>query len=255
LNTALVSEELAGVALATVLAVLLPAGSGTAAERSATRDLTGVWWGTKYSPRLEIEGSAALPFNDAGKARYAQIVAGLRDGSIKDQARYVCVPDGIPRILGNPYPFKIVQSPGQTTFLYELNHAVRIVLMDVPQMAPLDLEISPYYLGHSVGHWEGDTLVIETAGFNEKTFLDATGAPHSDQLKTVERIRKINGGKQLETIVTITDPVYLTRAITAGYVYNARPDVQIATDYVCGEPHRDISQIPGVSEARRARAQ
>jgi hypothetical protein len=68
-------------------------------------------------------------------------------------------------------------------------------------------------------------------------------------------MRKINGGKQLETVVTITDPTYLTRPITARYVYDSRPDVQVATDYVCGEPHRDISHIPGVTEARRARGQ
>jgi hypothetical protein len=127
-------------------------------------------------------------------------------------------------------------------------------MMDKPQESAHDLEILPYYSGHSVGHWDGDTLVIETAGFNEKTFLDATGAPHSDQMTTVERIRKINGGKQLEDVVTVADPELLTKPFNARFVYDPHPEVRLQ-DYVCGEPHRDISQVPGVTEARRVRTQ
>ena len=232
-------------------AVLMPAPASAAQQGG---DVSGVWWGVKYSPKLEVQGGGDIPYNEAGRAKYAQNIAGLRDGSLKDEARRLCVPDGVPRILGNPYPFKIIHSPGQTTIFYELNRVFRVVRMGAQQLTPLELEIAPYYSGHSVGRWEGDTLVIETAGFKEgKTFLDATGAPHSDQLKTVERIRKV--GNQLENVVTITDAAMLTRPITARYVYNAHPDVQVQTDYVCGEPHRDISHIPGVNEARRARGQ
>jgi len=222
------------------------------AQANRTPDISGIWQSTKYSPKLEIQGGGDIPYNDKGKALYARIVAGLKDGSIKDEARHLCVPDGIPRILGNPYPFKVIQTPGQTTLAYELNRVFRIVVMDKPQESQQELEILPYYSGHSVGHWEGDTLVIETAGFNEKTFLDATGAPHSDQMKTVERIRKI--GRQLEDVVTVTDPDLLTRPIAARFVYDPHPEMRME-DYVCGEPHRDISKVPGVSEARRGRAQ
>jgi len=86
--------------------------------------------------------------------------------------------------------------------------------------------------------------VIETGGFNEKTFLDATGAPHTDELTTVERIRKISP-TQLEIVITVKDPDYYTREWQARFVYNLRNDLRIE-DYVCGEPHRDISGIPGV---------
>lgn len=198
-------------------------------------------------------GGGNIPYNDKGKALYAKIAAGLKDGTITDEARHLCVPDGVPRILGNPYPFKIIQTPGQTTIAYELNRVFRIVLMDKPQAPERELEIRPFYSGHSVGHWDGDTLMIETAGFNDKTFLDATGAPHSDGMTTVERIRKI-GGAQLEDVVTVTDPELLTHPFSARFVYDAHPDGRLQ-DYVCGEPHRDISQVPGVTEARRARRQ
>jgi hypothetical protein len=222
------------------------------AQANRTPDISGIWQSVKYSPKLEIQGGGDIPYNDKGKALYAKTMAGLKDGSIRDEARHLCVPDGIPRVLGNPYPFKVIQTPGQTTIAYELNRVFRVVVMDKPQESPQELEILPYYSGHSVGHWEGDTLVIETAGFNEKTFLDATGAPHSDQLKTVERVKKV--GRQLEDVVTVTDPDLLSRPITARFVYDLHPEVRLE-DYVCGEPHRDISKVPGVTEARRARGQ
>ena len=121
------------------------------------------------------------------------------------------MPDGIPRILGNPYPFLIVPARGHIVMTYELNHVIRIIIMDQTQVSAEELEIAPYYSGHSVGHWEGDTLVVETAGYNDQTFLDATGAPHSDQMTTVERIRRIGGAQQLEDVVTVSDPEYLSK--------------------------------------------
>ena len=133
---------------------------------------------------------------------------------------------------------------GWTTIIYELNHVIRLIGMDQKQLSPEDLEITPYYSGHSVGHWEGDALVVETAGYKDTTFLDATGAPSSDAMITVERVRKINGGRQLEDVVTVTDPEYLTRPFSARSVYDPHPDLRLDT-YVCGETHRDISHIPG----------
>ena len=215
-------------------------------------DVSGTWWDVKYGPKLELVGGDDIPYNDKGKALYAMNIAGLKDGSIKDEARRVCVPDGIPRILGNPYPFQIIHTPGQTTMIYELNHVNRVVPMDRPQVSAAELEIAPFYSGHSVGHWDGDTLVVESAGFNEKTFLDATGAPHSDAMTTVERIHKVSS--QLEDAVTVTDPTYLIRPITAVFLYDPHPEVRLQ-DYICGEQHRDISKIPGVGEARRSRGQ
>jgi hypothetical protein len=229
------------------------AGSALGQQGEGVQDVWGVWWVTRYSPKIEIIGGGDIPYNDKGQAEYRKNIASLKDGSITDEARRVCVPDGIPRLLGNPYPFLIIPTRGHIVMTYELNHVIRIIIMDQPQVSAEELEIAPYYSGHSVGHWEGDTLVIETAGYNDQTFLDATGAPHSDQMTTVERIRRIGGTKQLEDVVTVSDPEYLSKQFTARFVYDAHPDVRIDASYNCGEPHRDISHIPGVTEARRAR--
>lgn len=238
---------------AAILAGSALAGWALAQQANSAPDVSGVWWVTKYSPKIEIMGGGDIPYNEKGQAQYRKNIAGLKDGSITDDARRICVPDGIPRILGNPYPFMIIPARGHMVMTYELNHVIRIIIMDQKQVSAEELEIAPYFSGHSVGHREGDTLVIETAGYNDSTFLDATGAPHSDQMTTDERIRKISDGKQLEDAVTVTDPEYLTKPFSARYVYDAHPELRIDASYNCGEPHRDISMVPGVTEARRAR--
>ena len=214
----------------------------------AHQDISGVWWTQSYSSKMPIVGGGDLPFSEMGSAKYAENLVGLSDGSVVDEARRFCTPDGIPRILGNPYPFQIIQVPGLVTLVYELNHYLRHIPLDLPVLPDDELELFPFYSGHSVGHWEGDTLVIETAGFNEVTFIDATGAPHSDQLTTLERVRRLDDGT-LETIVTVTDPVMYTEPWSARFVYDLHPEVELE-EYHCGEPHRDISHVPGVAEAR-----
>ena len=209
------------------------------------QDISGVWWTETYEPVLQLVGDGEVPYNEAGVARYEEIKAGVASGEIADEARRVCVPDGLPRILTNPYPFQIIQTPGQITFIYELNHVIRPVKLDVPQASELDLEIFPYYMGHSVGRWEGDTLIVESAGFNEKTWFDSTGTPSSWQKTTVETIRKLDDGS-LEWTIEVNDPMYLTESFSASYVYNKHDDVRLE-DYNCGDEHRDISHIEGVN--------
>ena len=214
-------------------------------EAAANPDLSGTYWATEYHAKIEIVGGGELPLTAEGKAAYAKNIQGLKDGSIKDDARRVCVPDGLPRVLATPYPFEIVQGPmGQITIIHELNHQVRVITMDKPMPAEKELLALPFYNGHSVGHFEGDILVVESAGFNDKTFIDATGAPHTDEMRTLERIRKISP-EQLEIVITIHDPQYYTRDWQARFVYRQRNDVRFE-DYVCGEKHRDISSVKGV---------
>ncbi len=211
---------------------------------SPAMNISGVWWTQSYSPKIQTVEGGELPLNEKGKSEYAANMAALKDGTLKDEARRLCVPDGLPRILGNPYPFQLIQTPGRVTFVYELNHVIRPIPLDKPQQSAEELEVAPYYSGHSVAHWNGATLVIETAGFNEKTFLDATGAPHSDAMTTVEQVRKVDD-KTLEDVITVTDPAMFTKPWSARFAYDLHPEVRLE-DYVCGEKHRDISMVKGV---------
>jgi hypothetical protein len=210
----------------------------------AASDIAGTYWATSYSPKIHVLGGGEPPLNAAGKAAYEKNQAGLKDGSILDKARRVCVPDGVPRVLATPYPFEIFQVPaGQVTFLYEMNHQVRVIVMDKPLPKAEALIVDPKYNGHSIGHWEGDTLVVESAGFNDVTFLDASGLPHSDEMTTIERIRKV--GNQLEDVITIRDPEMYAKDWQARFVYDARNDVRLE-DYACNDTHRDLSGVKGV---------
>src|SRR5262249_44718292 len=106
------------------------------------------------------------------------------------------------------------------------NHQVRVVAMDKPMPTAREQTTFPFYNGHSVGHFEGDALVIHTAGFNEKTFIDATGAPHTDEMTTLDRIRRISP-PQIEDVITIHDPQYYTRDCQAHFVYALRNDLPL----------------------------
>jgi hypothetical protein len=189
-------------------------------------------------------GGGDPPLNAAGKAAYEMNQAALKDGSLVDKARRVCVPDGVPRVLATPYPFEIFQVPtGQVTFLYEMNHQVRVIAMDRPLPKLESLVTDLRYNGHSVGHWDGDTLVVESTGFNDRTFLDASGLPHSEDMSTMERIRKTGNG--LEDLVTIHDPQMYGKDWQARFVYDQRDDLRLE-DYACNDTHRDLSGVKGV---------
>src|SRR5436305_3307221 len=134
------------------------------ATRGAAKapDLSGIYWATAYNAKIQIAGGGDLPLTSAGKAAYEKNAAGLKNGSISDDARRFCVPDGLPRVLATPYPFEIVQAPpGQVTILYELNHQIRVIRMDKPMPSEKELLVHQAYNGHSVGRYEGDTLVVE----------------------------------------------------------------------------------------------
>lgn len=245
-----VSSLLAGAAIAAAMAVT-PASYAA----NADPDLSGVWWAASYSPKLLVLGGGDPPLNTAGKAQYEKNKAGLKDGSLVDKARKVCTPDGVPRVLETPYPFELFQVPvGQVTMLHELNHQLRVIALGKPMRTYEELALAETYNGYSVGHYEGDTLVIQSNGFNEDTFLDSTGLPHSDEMVVTERIRKVDGN-QLEDVVTIHDPKLYTQDWQARFAFSQRNDIRIE-DYSCNDAtHRDISGVKGVNEARAARAE
>jgi hypothetical protein len=227
------------------LAAVFAASLSASVYGAEAPDLSGVYWASEYRAKIQLVGGGDLPLTPKGKAAYEKNMAGLKNGSILDEARMVCTPDGPVRNLATPYPFEILTAaPRQVIIIHELNHQIRAIALDTPVPKLEDLMILPRYSGYSYGRYEGDTLVVETLGFKEQNFLDATGAPHTDELKTTERIRKISPS-QLEIIVTVHDPEYYTRDWQTRFVYALRNDIEIE-DYICGEPHRDISSVAGV---------
>jgi hypothetical protein len=119
-----------------------------------------------------------------------------------------CWATGTPVYLLNPaQPTFILQRPEKVTMLWQMDHQVRHIYMNVPHSA----NPKPSWYGESVGHYEGDTLIIDTIGQNTKTFIDNYRTPHSGKLHVVERFRLIDGGMGLQADVTIEDPVALVQ--------------------------------------------
>ena len=109
---------------------------------------------------------------------------------------------GTPRVTGYPFPFKIVQSPKETIILYEAMRTFRDIPTDGRSHSRLPENT---FMGESIGHWEDDTLVVDTIGFNDKTWLDHAGRPHSDELHLVERFRRLDHD-HLQLDITFDDP-------------------------------------------------
>jgi hypothetical protein len=198
------------------------------------RDLTGLWWAaadTSYEHQFfKPDDGSGVPFTAAGRAIFDQRRKAVDDGvPIRDPATE-CMPHGVPRINITLDPFLILQTPGQVTFVHERGHDIRLVYMNEKHPANL----KPSFMGHSVGHWEGDTLVIETVGLRSDVWLDTGGAPGSEQLRVIERLKKTDGGKRLVNTFTIIDPVNYTKPWTASREYLWRPEAH-PEEYFCEE--------------------
>jgi hypothetical protein len=204
-----------------------------------TPDLSGVWVGA--GPIGDIS-MGLQPGEEIVMLPAAQALMKSRMAADDPEAR--CLPTGVPRIA--PYPWRLVQSPayGKAThlfFLFEGNiHSFRQIFMD-GRKHPDDEE--PSWYGHSVGHWEGDTLVIETVGFNDLFWFDFVGHPHTTQLKTVERYTRTKFG-ELEVVTTVTDPGAYAKPFTVKFRHTLRPGWELM-EYICNENNQDVEHIRG----------
>jgi hypothetical protein len=204
-----------------------------------TPDFSGVWVGS--GPIGDIS-SGLLPGEELVLLPAAKALMGSRMAA--DDPEALCLPTGVPRIA--PNPLRIEQSPAYVKathlfFLFEGNiHSYRQIFMDGREH-PDDLEATWY--GHSVGHWEGDTLVIETVGFNDLFWFDFAGHPHTTQLRTVERYTRTQVG-ELEVVTTVEDPGAYAKPFTVKYTHTLRPGWELM-EYICNENNQDVEHIRG----------
>jgi len=156
-----------------------------------------------------------------------------------DPANFDCVPQGPRMNLYAPIPVKFVQTPALLIILSE-DMSYRQVFMD-GRTLPKDPD--PSFMGYSVGRWEGDTLVVETVGFKDRTWLDFAGTPHTEQLRITERIRRISFG-HLEIVQTIDDPGVFKTAFTVTLGAQFVPDTELL-EFVCAENERSRRHFTG----------
>jgi hypothetical protein len=151
------------------------------------------------------------------------------------ETRPVCLPIGIPANALVSEPNKIVQSPRMTVILYESDGSHRQIYTD-GRALPKEF-VQPSFLGYSAGKWEGDTLVVETGGFNDQTWLDLAGHPHSEALHLTERYRRPDFG-HLDVEMTFDDPQMYPKPFTIKYSENLLADSDIFENY-CEENEKD----------------
>lgn len=146
-----------------------------------------------------------------------------------------CLPQGLPRAdLFNYAPFKIIQTPGIIAVLYEVDNTHRQIYTDGRKL-PVDPQ--PAWLGYSVGRWEDDTLVVDAAGFTDRSWLDLFGHPHSEDMRIQERFHRRDFG-HMDLSVTITDPKMYTKPFTIKVTEILQPDSDIL-ESVCNENEKD----------------
>jgi len=151
-----------------------------------------------------------------------------------------CLPDGVPHGDLLPEPFKIIQTPGVILVLYEVETTFRQVFTDGRKQV---IDPMPSWNGYSVGKWEGDTLVVDTVGFNSLGWLDARGHGHSEDMRVEERFHRRDYG-HLELALTITDPKTFTKPISINVVEELLPDTDLLEHY-CLEDEKDAAHESG----------
>lgn len=195
-------------------------------------DLSGLWRtdpaGTAETGKAE-DAVKALPWAAALTAQRKETIG-------RDSPSVLCLPPGPVVDMGVG---KIVQTPRELLMLWE-GTLYREIFMDG---RPLPEDPNPDWMGYSVGHWEGDTLVIESLGFNDRTWLDDAGHPHTEQLRVTERIRRPDFG-HLEVVRTMVDPGALAQPWTVPVKLELNADTE-QLEYVCNENERDRDHLVG----------
>jgi hypothetical protein len=201
-----------------------PSHVATKARPLTHADLNGYWHVTNFHSHIEpldtritrtVEGELT-PLLPAAQAVYDKRLDDARNGSAFADTLSYCITSGPWMMRGPSYPIFIDQPKGMVVILFEVLHNVRWVYLGAKH--PPEDQLDNNYQGDSVGHWEGDTLVIDTVGFNDKTTLDKVGLPHSDALHMIEHIR-LTGPNNFEEIITYDDPKTFSRPFSVKATY------------------------------------
>jgi hypothetical protein len=201
-------------------------------------------------PAPETSGPPLATFRDIG--------SGFKDGlplqpwsrdllkqrmgeNSKDNPDAHCLPLGLMQLHMHPQPRKIIQNPGEILILYEAQSGMRQIFLDGRTLPPTDAQ--PWWYGYSVGHWEGDTLVVETSGFRDDVWLDINGSPLTNMGRMIERFRRPNYGN-LEIEVTIDDPKVYTKPFTVKVQQKIMPDTELI-EFICNENDRSGPHLIG----------
>jgi hypothetical protein len=198
-------------------------------------DLNGVW-DRPYVPDMSRnganqQGAGPLPFTPWGENDFKTY-----DVTKFDYTGH-CLPQGLTRSMNSPFPIEIFQTASRIAVLYEAWNVFHVVPADGRDFPK---ELNPTWMGTSIGHWDAETLVVETAGFNGKTRLDTVGHPLTESLRVTERYTRADA-KHIRYEVTIDDPKAYSKPWKNVRTFTLRPDWEIM-EYSCEENNRDLTE-------------
>lgn len=201
-------------------------------------DLSGVW---ETSPGYTGNIAKDLKSGEVEFQPWAEKLYNHRvETKSKDDPQARCVLSGVPREDVVPYPFKILNSKGMIVILYEALHSYRQIFMDGRS---LPKDPNPAWMGYSIGHWDGETLVVESSGFVGDNWLDNNGHPGTESLRLTERFHRRDYG-HIDLLLTIDDPKAYKKPWTVHLQLNLNPDTDLI-EYVCDENEKDLSHLVG----------
>jgi hypothetical protein len=206
--------------------------SSPSTPASAGHRIVGVWYALDSGYDTASFSKGDPPMTSWGREQFnaakpSQGPRGVRLSETTDKV-YKCFPPGMPYIYLQLFPVQILETPKEVIELFEYDHTVRHIFTD-GRYHPADL--TPSYNGHSIGHWEGDTLVVDTVGLNGKIWLDRVGHPDSDQMHIIERIHRADD-KTLQVDFQFDDPRSYVKPWTAQMRFRLHPDWDIL-EHVC----------------------
>jgi hypothetical protein len=199
---------------------------------AGTTNFTGKWMMAKHITHLMTSDGKEPPLNDAGKKEYENRQKLLKAGDKKVDPLSDCLMHGMPRLLYSAHPFLILQTVRNISFVHEVNHTYRIIYWDAKP--PEDPDGN--WLGYPTAHLDGKTLVIDSIGFNDKTWLDYSGLPHGEKLKIQERYT-LASPDTIQGVVNITDPQFYSKPWSTSFTLKKQPDMNIKEN-VCIDTHQ-----------------
>ena len=194
-------------------------------------DFAGVWELVFSPPR----GGGGPPEQPALTPEYTAKLKAYQAAGHQDNPTANCLPPGMPQIMNQPYPIEFLMTPGKITLVIEAYSQTRRIFTD-GRKHPDDPD--PTFNGHSIGHWEGDTLIVDSVAFSTDTpMAQSWGVRHSDKMRIEERFR-LTGPDTMEIVTTVSDPVALTKPFTSTKTLARHRDWDIA-EYICEQNNRN----------------
>jgi hypothetical protein len=178
-----------------------------------------------------------VPFQPWAKALFDK----RKDGSYsREDPDANCLPQGVPKIGALAYPWRVIQTPGSIVIIYEAFTLWRQIFMDGRELVA---DANPTWMGYSTAKWDGDTLVVDTRGFNGRLWLDQLGRPSTHALHVIERFHRRDFG-HMDIHVTIDDPGAYMRPWSVAQEVALRHDTELM-EFICNENNRDVGHLPG----------